>query len=233
MSWRTHPLIIWARSAARRAGVNRALSRRLEAAAYEERFGRSMLSALRPGDCVWDVGANVGMYSVAFAERVGAVGRVLSFEPSQSNFAALCARVERLPNVTPLCLALGAENGSVPFVRGDDPLGATSRITARGEVGSERVPVARGSDLVARGAAQRPNAIKIDTEGHELDVLIGLGELMLDPDLRLLCVEVHFGLLAERGQRHAPRGIEKALARAGFQISWADASHIVARRSAT
>jgi FkbM family methyltransferase len=213
-------------------GLNRALARRLDDGRYETRFGAAMFSALRPGDCVWDVGANVGHYSVAFAERVGPAGRVLAFEPSPQNFAVLRARVERLPNVTALCLALGAENGRAPFEAGSDPLGATSRIAPRAGVGSgDWVHVARGSDLVARGAAPKPNAIKIDTEGHELDVLHGLGKLMLDPALRLLCVEVHFGLLAERGERHAPRRIEKALAAARFQVSWSDASHIVARRS--
>lgn len=229
MNWRTHPAVIWARSALRRSGLHRPIGRLLSRAGYEDRFRRAMLGALRPGDVVWDVGANVGLYSLEFAERVGQSGRVVAFEPSPTNFATLEARVQGHPNVTPLQLALGAEAGTAGFRQGSDPLGATSQLTDAAGA-SEHVPVARGADLVDAGVAQRPNAIKIDTEGYELEVLLGLGGLLEDPLLRVLCIEVHFGLLAERGLHRAPERIEKALAAARFAVSWADASHIVAQR---
>jgi FkbM family methyltransferase len=228
MNWRTHPLVIWCRSAARRAGLTRLLARLRPAAVYEDRFQSAMLGALRPGDCVWDVGANVGHYSTRFADCVGPSGHVLSFEPSPRNFARLSARVEALANVTALPLALGERTGSAALQQGADPLGATSRIMAG--PGSVAISVASGSDLVKGGRARKPNVIKIDTEGYELEVLLGLGELLLDPELRVLCVEVHFALLAERGLAQAPRRIEKALMDARFAVSWPDASHLMAER---
>jgi FkbM family methyltransferase len=233
MNWRTHPLAIWCRSVARRAGLTRVLARARPATAYEGRFQSAMFGALRPGDCVWDVGANVGHYSTRFAECVGPSGHVLSFEPSPLNFARLLARVEALANVTALPLALGERTGSAALQQGADPLGATSRITAGAPKGSVPVSVASGSDLVKGGRARKPNVIKIDTEGHELEVLLGLGELLFDPELRVLCVEVHFALLAERGFAQAPRRIEKTLVDARFAVSWPDASHLVAERRAS
>merc|ERR1712000_680529 len=40
-----------------------------------------MQSLLRPGDVVVDVGANLGSFTIPFAERVGRLGKVLAFEP--------------------------------------------------------------------------------------------------------------------------------------------------------
>jgi FkbM family methyltransferase len=239
MSWHTHPLVIWSRSVGRRAGINPWLARLRQPRGYEARFERAMLAALRPGDCVWDVGANVGHYTAAFALRVGSSGHVVAFEPSPLNFGRLTAHLAGFDNVTPLRLALGSTTGEVPFEQGADELGATSHISDAGCGGATSpapgaapllVPMARGSDLVASGRACRPTFIKIDTEGHELEVLHGLGELLDSPELRVLCIEMHFGLLAKSNREHAPRFVEKALAAAGFTVSWPDASHLLGER---
>ena len=42
-----------------------------------------MFACIRPGDCVWDVGANVGLYSELFAATVGPAGKVVSLSPLQ------------------------------------------------------------------------------------------------------------------------------------------------------
>lgn len=230
MSWRTNPFTIWARSVSRRAGVNRLLGRLSPPRTYEDRFRVQLLSGLRTGDCVWDVGANVGVYSRELSERVGERGRVVSFEPSRINFENLRVAVGAFSNVELLNVALGNSDEMVHFQQGSDPLGATSRIAANPVPGGDSVRVARGQELVRAGTAPRPNAIKVDTEGHELEVVLGLGELLADPALRVLGIEVHFGLLEARGMRHAPERIERILEGAGFAISWPDASHIVAER---
>jgi FkbM family methyltransferase len=257
MSWHTHPLVIWSRNVGRRTGINPWLARLRQPRGYEARFERAMFAALRPGDCVWDVGANVGHYTAAFALRVGSSGHVVAFEPSPINFARLTSHLEGFDNVTPLCLALGSTSGEVPFEQGSDELGATSHICdvppSRLHQGplagrppaelstvelapgaSSRAPflvrVERGRDLVTSGRAPMPTFIKIDTEGHELEVLHGLGELLDAPELRVLCIEMHFGLLAKQSREHAPRFVEKALAAARFTVSWPDSSHLLGER---
>src|SRR5947209_2052077 len=45
---------------------------------YEPEFWAAAMSAARPGDTVLDIGAFVGLYTVAFARRVGRRGRVIS-----------------------------------------------------------------------------------------------------------------------------------------------------------
>ena len=49
---------------------------------YEARFMRALNARVRPGDVVWDIGANVGMYTQQFAHAVGRSGRVIAFEPA-------------------------------------------------------------------------------------------------------------------------------------------------------
>ncbi len=48
-----------------------------------------MLSVLRPGDAVIDVGANLGWYTVTLAQAVGPNGHVFAFEPRSDIFAQL------------------------------------------------------------------------------------------------------------------------------------------------
>ncbi len=61
------------RNLGRALGLNRLLASLL-AGEYEDRFQTVMLGAIRPGDIVWDVGANVGLYSKKFSNNAGSSG---------------------------------------------------------------------------------------------------------------------------------------------------------------
>lgn len=229
---RTGIAAIWLRSVGRRLGVNRLVGVYLSRHGYEKRFRDEMLSAIREGDCVWDVGANVGLYTQIFAKSVGACGKVCAFEPVPRNLTALGGAVLSLANVEVFPIALGENPGTVLIQVGDDPIGATSRIVnASADCAVVNVQMATGDALVESTEAQAPNVIKIDTEGFELDVLKGMQRLLLSPILRTLCIEVHFGLLAQRGLADAPAKIEAILEDAGFSCSWVDYSHVVATRN--
>ena len=78
-----------------------------------------------------------------------------------------------------------------------------------------------------------PNAIKIDVEGFELEVLQGMGPYLAEPTLRMIGVEVHFGILKERGIAYAPQRIEQLLVHNGYRVRWPDNSHLLAVRHAT
>ncbi|MCX7166538.1 MAG: FkbM family methyltransferase [Rhodocyclales bacterium] len=229
MSWRTNSLVLMLRNIGRSLGLNRLIASYLLGAGYETRYDNSFSSALRPGDCVWDVGANVGYYTRLFSERTGQAGQVFAFEPSPVNFGRLATACASLGNVTLLHSGLGREDSKLRFQQGTDDLGATSRIVEADSDGVI-VDVRAGANVIAGGDALVPNAIKIDVEGFEYEVLEGLGDYIKKPDLRLIGIEVHFSILKERGLPHVPEQIEAMLNRNGFAVSWPDSSHIIAIR---
>ena len=230
MSWQTNSTLITLRSAARKAGLTRLLGRILAPRTYEDAFDKVLFANLRDRDTVWDVGANVGYYTRRFAQAVGSSGKVVAFEPFPETAALLRANLGGVSNFELLNIALGAEVGVKKMMIGDDELGATNRIVEGGEGGAE-VAVATGDGLLAEGRVPAPNVIKIDTEGHELDVLRGMPKLLVTRGLRAVFVEIHFGLLANRGMKNAPAEIQSILNSADFATKWVDSSHIVALRS--
>lgn len=75
-----------------------------------------MQAILRPGDVVVDAGANLGSYTVPFAERVGRQGKVLAFEPFRWLHQLVTANValNGLSNVWTYNLALGESKKRFP-----------------------------------------------------------------------------------------------------------------------
>ena len=180
---------------------------------------------------MWDVGANIGHYTGLFAERVGIEGCVFAFEPSLINHARLVGDCGKLPNVCILHIGLGAIDGKVAFHQGTDELGATSHVASHSEEGQMKIDIRAGDSLVEDGTAIMPNAIKIDVEGFEPEVMEGLVNSLGDRQLRVIGIEMHFGILQERDLADAPRSIEILLVNHGFEIFWTDSSHILAVRT--
>ena len=141
---------------------------------YEAKQSALFSQRVRPGQQVIDVGAAAGYYTLLAAKCVGASGSVIACEPDAGNLRFLRAHVarNRLANVRILPLALADENGSARFGR---PSG-----TGRGRLthdGASEVAVRRLDDLAAE-LSLRPQHLKIDVEGAELDVLRG-GERLI------------------------------------------------------
>lgn len=232
MSWRTNPFTIQVRSLARSIGLTGLIAKLIQGDRYEQAFDDAMFANINPGDIVWDVGANIGYYSNKFAATATPGGHVFAFEPFPETVRKLTDQFSDHSGITILPVALGSKPGKLAMEEGGDELGATNRVVA-GPVkeGDNIVEIARGDTLVDIGKAKMPNAIKIDTEGFELDVLHGMTKLLREPNLRALFVEVHFGNLAEKGMAHAPAEIELLLLESGFSLDWVDPSHVVALRS--
>jgi FkbM family methyltransferase len=241
----SHPLLVRARAVGRYVGANRLLACVFGDKDYEHRFDRSFLAQVKPGDCVWDIGANRGLYTERLSASVGSAGRVVAFEPSPENFAALRARCSSLTNVEYMNVALGASDATARMALGKDAIGATSRIVApdvsaaadyvADEAGTVDVPIRSGAGLGGAGATRAPTVVKIDVEGHELDCLRGLEphlhRALGANGIRVLGIEVHFGILASRDRSGDPRKITDMLSSHGYVVTWPDASHIVAHRA--
>lgn len=223
------------RSAMRRLGVTRFVSgvrSRFFTKEYEQRVDEALSACIQRGDCVWDVGANVGIYTERFAAQVGQSGRVVAFEPIETTYRALTSRISGARQVTALHCALGAAQATVHVVPDADPTSPTNSLAGQVQSNPNAVPVRveAGDLLITSGAAPQPNVIKIDTEGFEEEVLWGLRECLQNKALRALLIEVHFALLEGRGRRRAPDRIASTLRDAGFELRWVDASHLLATR---
>lgn len=153
---------------------------------------------VRENMVVWDVGANVGLFSFAAAHRVGAQGSVLAIEPNtflvdllrrSSRFLAT-NRPERQARVVVLPVAIAHEVGISEFhiaVRGN----STSYITGTGstQTGGMRevhhVPTVSLDWLLGRYNA--PDLVKIDVEGAEMLALQGAHRLLTNVRPIIIC----------------------------------------------
>jgi len=187
---------------------------------YEDRFADALLVSIRPDDCVWDIGANVGFYTERLAKLAQ---RVIAFEPVEENFRQIEAK--RIENVECVQMALGDITGDMPMYV-DRQFSSLARVHSSASP-ARIVRVARGDDLTS---LPEPTVAKIDVEGYEVEVVRGMERTL--GNVRALFIEVHFQILDERGMRQAPAALVKDLRRLGFRrIDWPDASHIAAFRA--
>jgi len=212
--------------------VMRALSLGRSGDEYERSFRSALLGCVRPGDCVWDVGANVGLYSELFAAAVGPSGRVVSFEPSRACVDMLTRRrddggIGAPWDIVPVALSDADGEAWLSVAAGETA--PSNRLAGRNEAGVIAVRACRGDSLVAAGYAE-PAVIKIDVEGHEGEVLDGMAALLGGSSLRAIGAEIHFGAPTERGKPHEPARIIRLLQAHDFTIRWVDRSHCIARR---
>jgi len=146
---------------------------------YEPSIRQAIMPLIPVGGLVFDIGANIGQYTVIFSERVGESGRVIAVEPDYKNFAFLQFNVliNRCGNVQCLLCGLGAHCAELPLYR--DTLTGGRRSAFKEEwAGSpspgcvEKVPVRTLDNLIATYG--EPAFVKIDAEGSEADILRGL-----------------------------------------------------------
>ena len=220
------------RSFGRRLGIFPPLVRafrKLSGARYEQRFDAALLGAIRSDDIVWDIGANEGLYTEKFSRRVEPSGHVVAFEPSPRNVEVLRARFTDSTRVTICPVALADQTGIATFYANGSSDGTTDSLVERtaGAV-PHQVEIRTGDEFLPRFP---PNVIKIDVEGFEPEVLRGLREVLVSPALRSVLIEVHFGILSDRGLPSGPAELTALLRTAGLAVSWVDSSHLIGERT--
>lgn len=132
---------------------------------------------LKPGDCAFDIGANVGVFSVVFGRATANNGCVFAFEPVPANAARLKQNLERnlLKHVQVQPIALGSSEAELEIHLAEDAayhsFGPVEKPFRTLHVLPVRV---RRLDDVWRELGS-PNVafLKIDVEGAEDDVLAG------------------------------------------------------------
>jgi FkbM family methyltransferase len=177
---------------------------------------------MKPGDTFYDIGANVGAYSLVAAKYFQGAVKVYAFEPAFLNFTQLCRNLflngcQEI--VVPLPVAL-SDNTKIDAFNYHDLVPGGSlhtlgeAIDYKGErfepVLKQHVLSYRSDDLIAQFNLRVPNHIKIDVDGIELSVLRGANRTLSNAALRSIVVEL------EEGENEAQ--ISELVFSKGFQL---------------
>lgn len=142
---------------------------------YEMKKQSAFRSLLRPGDVVYDLGANVGFYSLLASVLVGPKGQVFSFEPLPRNLELLRKHIgeNNITNCVIVASAVSDREGTANFEGQCD-----SHMTKLSATGNITVKLTSLDDLLASGEILPPNVIKCDIEGAEFDALSGARDML-------------------------------------------------------
>ena len=170
----------------------------------------AMVRHLGAGDVLYDIGANLGFFSLLGARLAGPQGHVYALEPAPENAVAIRrhAELNHVVNLSVLEQAAAAESGRGRLQLVDDR--SWSKLEGYGEhPGTERVvgvELVAIDELLGSGQLRPPTLVKIDVEGAELAVLEGMAATLERHRPAVIC-ELHdthapfTAFMTERGYR--------------------------------
>jgi FkbM family methyltransferase len=142
---------------------------------YEYQKQKALQQELKAGEVVYDIGANVGFYSLLASVTVGETGHVYSFEPLPENSRELRKHLEmnHIRNCTVIDAAVSSTNGEANFDPSDDR--CLGHLASAGSLWVRTVAL---DELASRKLIRLPNLMKIDIEGAELECLRGAAHIV-------------------------------------------------------
>jgi FkbM family methyltransferase len=156
----------------------------------EALFTKTLQGALREGDCVVDIGANIGYYALMAARLVGPRGKVYAIEPVPHNMGLLedSIRLNKYGNIETFPLAMGESDGIAKLYLSDHPNWSSfyrpRRVTGQIDIQINSV------DSFLQGR-RPPDVIRMDVEGYEYEILMGMSELLASGRPLRLFIEFH------------------------------------------
>jgi FkbM family methyltransferase len=175
---------------------------------YEKRSAELVASKIRLGMLAFDVGANVGYYTLLLSRGVGPQGRVIAFEPNPINVAHLKEHLHlnKIGNVEIVEAAVSDREGPA-FLSGDGSMGKLSQTGA---------PI----KTVKLDTYPRPDFIKMDIEGEETAALRG--------SARILAERHAVWFIATHGSAVRTE-ISALLSNQNYTLDWVTRSEVCAR----
>jgi len=146
---------------------------------------------VRRGDVAYDIGANVGFFTVLLGRLVGPEGAVAAFEPLPATAESLRrnAALNGFGHVTVFANAVGRAPGPVKLaLREESTWAKLADATSTGPTLDVTMVAIDG--LVEAGTIRPPAFVKIDVEGAELEVIEGMRRTLLQHRPIVLC-EMH------------------------------------------
>ncbi len=179
----------------------------------EELFTRVLEGALREGDCVLDIGANIGYYSLMEARIVGPRGKVYAIEPVPHNMKLLedSVRLNNYDNIETFRLAIGQTDSVAKMYLSDHP-NWSSFYPPRKIMGKIDIPIS-SVDSFLKGK-RLPDLIRMDVEGYEYEIIIGMSGLLRSGVPLRMFIEFHPDIMG----RQRASSFLSILKQHGFQL---------------
>lgn len=152
-----------------------------------------VVQRLRAGDVFYDLGANIGLFSLLGSRAVGEGGKVFSFEPDSTIAGRLRRNISRngFTNVNVVQRGVWSSTTTLKFAAANTTSpdrGVGTFMNASGDAASTPVACIALDDFIK--TAPPPNGIKCDVEGAEVEVFRGARDLLKTHRPWVLC-EVH------------------------------------------
>lgn len=142
---------------------------------YELEMQNIFKEKIKKGGIFFDIGANVGFFTLIASLFVGKDGKVFSFEPFSKNifFLKKHIKLNGCENVIVMENAVSDKSGQALFLEGEN--NAMGKLSSQGNLSVNIIAI---DDWIDRGWLPVPNYIKIDVEGAEINVLRGMKNLL-------------------------------------------------------
>lgn len=157
------------------------------------------IDGFKPGETLWDIGANVGIYSLYAAKRGT---RVVAFEPHFANYFQLCLNImlnDMQDKIIPLCMAF-SDRKSISTINLASLEFGSSMSSFGNDLdfrGNPFVPAFRqgmvGYDIdgfVEDFNIALPTHVKIDVDGIELAIAAGGERTLTNPQVQSVSIEL-------------------------------------------
>ncbi|TRZ81142.1 FkbM family methyltransferase [bacterium] len=179
--------------------------------------------ALKEGDVVLDIGANIGYYALLESRLVGNSGKVYAVEPVSTNFEILKKNIKlnNRKNMQVFHLAAGDKNTSLKvYLHRKLNLCSVIRNPSSDYVGEETVDCLTVDSFLE--GKDTPQLIRMDVEGYEYNILKGM-ELTIKKPVKIL-MEIHGNIMT----KEKSNVIFNVLRKNGFKVDFAayDLGHV-------
>lgn len=206
--------------------VDFSVSRQIFLKDYEFETTSAIKKILKKGDVVFDIGANIGYYTLIFAKLVGKTGAVHSFEPSIREFASLCENIKlnKYNNIFLNQVAVTNYDGFMKMAIFEDStfgayntIGKPTHQIVESQVYKEEIIKSLSLDTYCKiYGSLTPQLIKVDIEGAELQLINGGTKLLSSPKSPILVIEICEKTL--KGTRSSPQAVVEKLRYFGYDL---------------
>ncbi len=151
---------------------------------------------------IFDVGANIGQSAIRF-RRLFPSGDIHSFEPSSSTFQLLTKAVANVPKMHVWNFGMGEECHRRTFFENREsvlssflPLGEQS--WASPVIAESEMDISTVDCFCSDNSIKRIDILKSDTQGFDLNVLKGAGQMLRDGNISAILTEINFRSVLRR-----------------------------------